>query len=111
MCAALLDQPARIANGILDAGVIAHERHVDGHVGAPYGRADRSTVVGHLIDSHRQGVLLTLDHHAQGVTDQDDIHAGTIEQPSEGRVISGQHGDLAGLQFHLLEIENCHRLL
>ncbi|MNR51027.1 hypothetical protein D3C85_1706370 [compost metagenome] len=46
---------------------------------------------------------MTLQDHAQGVTDQQDFHAGATGSLGEGRVVAGQHGYFLTLGLEALQ--------
>ena len=41
-------------------------------------REHRAGVVDHLIDGHREGILMAVQRHAQTIADTDDIDTGTF---------------------------------
>src|SRR5580692_2315437 len=47
----------------------------------------------HFVQRHRQRVLVTEDHHAQRIADENNIHAGFIEKKRGGIVICRETGN------------------
>jgi hypothetical protein len=60
-------------------------------------------VVLHAGQADRRGGGLALQHHAQGITDQQDVDTGLVQQGGEGGVVAGQHGDLLAAAVHVLQ--------
>jgi hypothetical protein len=81
-CRALLQDPARRGQSILQAALIAEEGKVADHQGHRVAGtvlkppAHRPTVVQHFLQGDRQGGGVTQDRHAQGVTDKYRINTG-----------------------------------
>ena len=65
------------------------------------------TVINHVIHGNRNSGFLTLEDHAERISDQEDIDAGIIQQPSKARIIGGQTGDLLARPFHVLQRHHC----
>jgi hypothetical protein len=91
--AAFLQQPARIAYRLSDADLIREKRHVDDDERASC-RGRRARVVQHVVERHRQRVLVSEHDHAQRVADENHIDSGAIQQTRHGRVVGGERGDL-----------------
>jgi hypothetical protein len=50
------------------------------------------------------------DHLPKGVTHQQQVGAGTVEQSGHGGVVRGQHDDAFAVPFHQSNIRNAHLL-
>ena len=68
---ALLQQTARVANGIGDVGVVAKEWEVADDVGAAGSANDGLDVVNHVVHAHRHGRIVAQNHLPKAVADQD----------------------------------------
>ncbi len=101
--AAILHQLPGVGHRLLERRLIRHERHVADDVSSPGSPRDRATVIGHLVERHRQGRVVTLDDHAERIADQEDVRACFFEKPRKRGVIGSEHGDLLAFLFHLPE--------
>ena len=90
-----LQQPHRVFECLLRTDLIGAEWHVRDDEGALRATGDRAGVVGDVLDGHRQGRIVPLHHHAERIADQQRIDAGAVQHRSKGRVVAGQHRDLA----------------
>ena len=52
--------------------------------------------MGEVVDPDVQGVVLAEHDFGKGVADKDDVDAGGVHHPGEGRVVSGDHHDRLG---------------
>ena len=77
--------------------VVAAVGHVCHYERAPCTAAHGPRVVKHLLNRNRQRAVVTEHDHADGVADENDVHAGFVEQTSRGIVVGRQAGDLLGL--------------
>ena len=55
---------------------------------------DAGGVVDHIVEGYRQGAVMTLQHHAEGIADEQHLDAGLTGGLGEGGIVGGQHGDL-----------------
>jgi hypothetical protein len=92
------DERRRVADGLVDRGVVAHPGQVAHDewrraVGGRGGEAppDGGRVVGDVVDAHLQGVVVAQDHHRHGVADQDHVDAGGMRLARAGGVVGGDH--------------------
>jgi hypothetical protein len=88
------------------AGLIASERQIGNHERARARRGDAARVVEHVVEAHRQRRGMTLHDHAERITDEQHIDAGTIGGGGERRVVGGQHRDLLAVRRHPRERRN-----
>ena len=88
---ARLQQPAR---GFHAGGpvMVGQERHVGDQQRMLQAAGHGPGVIGHVVDGHRHGAVVALDHVAQGVAHQHAVEAGGVQAAGEGRVVAGQHG-------------------
>ena len=60
----------------------------------------------HLVDGDGQGALIAQLRHADGVADEDDVHALRFLGEARGReVVGGEHGDAIAALFAPPEVE------
>ncbi len=64
---------------------------------------DAARVVEHVGERHRQRRVVTLDHHAERIADQQHVDAGAFAERGEARVVGGQHRDLLAVAGHRRE--------
>ena len=99
---ALFHQPAGVRNGLPRIHV-GQERHI-GHQQRPTATTGHAAgMVDHLVEGHRQGALLPLNHHSERIPHQQDLHPRRIEQRGEAAVVGGQTGELLSRLLHLLQ--------
>ena len=67
------DQAGGVADGVLDAQVVAEPRHVGDDHGVGLDPGHGGDVVGHVVDGDRQGVVVPEDDHGERVADQDHV--------------------------------------
>ena len=97
------DKPLGIGQGLLRS-VVAVRRQICNHWRTLHGTAYSSRVVQHHIHCHARRVRQTEHDHAQGISHEEQIHAGFIKQ-TRGRVIVGrQYSDRLSLDFTLGEL-------
>ena len=70
LAAGLLEDAAGVFDRLELAEVVARERHVDDHQRVLHRAADHLGVVDHLVERHRQRVLVPLDDHRHAVADE-----------------------------------------
>jgi hypothetical protein len=89
--AALLDQPAGVADAVLDGGLERHERHVPDHH-RPFDPAgDGTRVVEHLLHRHGELVRVPENVATDRVADQEHRDPGAVEDLCGREVVRGQH--------------------
>ena len=98
------DEHPRVADCLLVADLIRHERHVDDHVTANGGARDGRPVTGHIVERHVHGRVVTQDHVAQRVTHQDHVDAGGFDGFTKADVVGRDGGER-----HALPIANLGR--
>ena len=57
-----------------------------------------------FVHRDRQRRVVALDHHAERVADQQDVHARRVAQAGEARVVAGQHRELLARARALLQL-------
>jgi hypothetical protein len=62
----------------------------------------------HFVHGDGQGVVVSHDHHGQGISNQDDVDAGLIHQPRGGIVVGGKGDDGSSLGFLILKCLDGH---
>ncbi|MCY1554235.1 hypothetical protein D9M68_907950 [compost metagenome] len=87
----------------LFAGGVSHEGQVDEDQRTLVAAFDAGGVVGHIGDADRQGAVMPLQHHAEGIADQQHVDAGLAGGLGESGVIAGQHGDLLAALLEALQ--------
>ncbi len=104
----LLHQARGILQGVLWIAIahIGHIRHHQGTLGHP---ADRLGMVDNVIHAHRHGGAMALNHHAQGVAHQDDLHPRLLDLHGKAGVIGGQTDNLLPRLFHASQQGQGHR--
>jgi hypothetical protein len=87
-----LHQCGAVVQGLFEGGV-GHKGQVGEDQCAPVAAFDAGGVVGHIAHADRQGAVMALQNHTQGVAHQQYINPGLAGGLGEGGVIAGQHGD------------------
>jgi hypothetical protein len=87
---AFLDETAGVFHALFNTHMERLVGHVTDHQRLRFGAGDQGGMVNHFVHGHFQGVFLSLQHHAQRISDQDDINAGVGGDP-RGREIIGRH--------------------
>ncbi len=87
-----LHQQGAVDHGLLGGGV-GHERQVGEDQGIAVTAFDGGHVISHFCGGDRQGAVVALQNHAEGVAHQQHFDAGLVAGVGEGRVVAGQHGD------------------
>ena len=98
-----LHQLGAVGQSLFQGGV-GHERQIGHDQCALVAALDRSCVVRHVVDADRQGAVVTLQDHTQGVADQHHLDTGFAFNMGEGRVVGCQANDLFAA---LLELVQC----
>lgn len=71
--------------------------------------ADGADVVLHVLDRDVAGAVKTDIHHADGVSDQDDLYPGPLQAAGDRRRIGRQHGDRPDAFQTMSDIASCLR--
>ena len=87
--AGLDHDPGGVAKGLLRRFLVAAKGQVDDDTGLRGDAGDRGAVGDHLVQGDREGVRRAVEHHAEGVADQDEVHMG-IQQPRHGATVGGE---------------------
>jgi hypothetical protein len=93
-CPALLEEPARAADGVGDGRLVGEERHVGHQQGLHAGPRHRLHVVQQLVEGHPQGLVVTEGHLGERVADHRDVDAGALDDDGGGEVVAGDLDDL-----------------
>ena len=101
--ASLFDKADSIVNALVDCSVIAAKGHVGYDQGASNGTANGAGVMEHFIDGDSECVVVTEDHHGEGVADEEEVDSGFVYQAGGGVVVSGEGGDGLALSLHFAE--------
>jgi hypothetical protein len=96
-------QLGRAAKRLLRRFLVAAERHVGDEEAALAAARDAARVVGHVGEGHRQRGVVSLQHHAERVADQQAVQAGGVEHRGEARVVAGEHGYFHAIVAQLLQ--------
>ena len=99
--ASLFHKADSVSDGVSHRPVIAAERHIGNHESATHGAAHGARVVQHLVDGDGKSVFLAEHDHGERVADEDQIHAGLVDQARGRVVVRGQRGDGLALALHL----------
>ena len=75
-----LHQTAALRKRLLARLVVAGERQVGDQPGVAVAARHAARVVRHLVERHRQGAVVPLQHHAERIADQQHVDAGRVEQ-------------------------------
>jgi hypothetical protein len=89
--------------GLLGARLIGAKRHVGDQERRTLALRHAARVVSHVLQGDRQRARFALDHVAERVTHQQDVDGGLVQHPGEGRVVTGQHGQLFALGGRLAQ--------
>ena len=89
---------------------IRAERHVGDQQRLAQAARDAAHVVDDVVDRHRQRAVVALHHHAERIADEQGVHPAVVEQPGEGGVVGGQHGDRLARGVHRLQAVQRDRL-
>jgi hypothetical protein len=73
--------------------VVAAEGHVGDEQSALGAATHGSRVMEHLVEGYRQSGVIAEDDHGDRIADEDDVHAGFVEQARGRIVIRGQAND------------------
>ena len=106
----LLDEPARVSPGLLEARLVAHEGHVPHHQGALGAAGHALGVVDHLVHGDGQGVFVPGHDVGCRIPHQDHVHPCLVHDRCCGKIIGGQHREFFLFSFHLLQ-RNCGNLI
>ena len=102
--AGLLHEPRRVLHRVLPAGLVAAERHIadDQCVlrAADYGLS----VMQHVVHRHRQRRVITEDHHAERVANENDVSPAILDEPRGRTVVGRHHHDLRAIVLHLDDV-------
>ena len=86
-----------VAEGQFRGFLVGAEGHVGDDQGAVAAPGHHGGVVDHVGQGHRQGGIVALHHHAEGIAHQHGIDPGVVAEAGKAGVVAGQHGDfLAG---------------
>ena len=103
-----LQQASSVADRLLDAHLIGHEGHVGHHERALSAAGHGARVVQHVVERHRQRVLVAEHHHAHRVAHEQHVDAGAVEKPRHRRVVGGEHGNLLAAAFPLAQVGHAY---
>ena len=95
-------EPTTVPNGLRLRHLIAHVRHVPHEVNIRRAQANRFDVGHHKVDGYRQGRVVSVDHHAYGITDQDHVDAWPFRSQDCSRIVISRqvgYGLLFGFFF------------
>jgi len=104
--AAFLEEPCRITRGLLGRNLIREKRHIGHHQRAVCTSGDRARVMNHYVQSDWDRCVQSHDHISEGITDEQQVDPGSIEQPRHRGIVSGQHDDALTSLFHQGKIRN-----
>ena len=91
--ARLLDGAPGIAERLLEADLIAHERHVEDDEGVGSAAPDGAGVMERLLHRERQGVFVSEHGHREGIADEEHIDSCGEGGGGRGGVAGGDHDD------------------
>jgi hypothetical protein len=100
--AAFLHQAHRVGKRQI-ARWITHERQVGDQERTLQATRHGCAVVDHVVHGDGHGGGVSLDHHAERVSNQHHIDAAGVEQCREAGIIRGQAGNLLTALLHLIE--------
>src|SRR5437867_6165073 len=83
-------QFGRAAECLLRRFLIASEGHVGDEETALAAARDAARMVGHVGERHRKRGLVSLQHHAERVSDEEAVETRGVEHRGEARVIAGE---------------------
>src|SRR6476619_601856 len=101
---AFLEEPCRIAHGLLRRNLIREKWHIGHHQRAVCTSGDRACVMNHYVQSDWDRCVQSHDHISEGITDEQQVDPGSIEQPRHRGIVSGQHDDPVTALFHQCKI-------
>jgi len=78
--------------------VIAAVGHVRDEEGAARSTAHGAGVMEHFVDGDGQGIFVAEHDHAERIADEDDVHAGFVNQARGRIVVSREAGDFLGVR-------------
>lgn len=90
-------------------GSVAHERQISNNHGSLVATSNAGRVIGDVPHGNWQRGVMALQDHSQGVPNQEHLHARPAGRLREGRVVSGQHGDLLATRFQCADTAQRHR--
>ena len=106
LAAGLLENAARVFDGLVFAKLEAGERHIDHDQGVAHRPAHHFGVVNHLLQRDRQRGAVPLDDHRQAIADQNALDARRIDQAGHRVIVGRQHGDPPSGRLHGGELGN-----
>lgn len=106
LATALLHEAAGVADGRGHVLLVGEEGHVADDEGVARRAGDAAGVMDHVVHGHGNGGVIAHHGHAEGVSDQDHVNPGLLDERGHGVVVGGHHGDLAALVHLLLEGEH-----
>src|SRR5205809_7666568 len=62
--------------------------------------------MNHYVQSDWDRCVQSHDHISEGITDEQQVDPGSIEQPRHRGIVSGQHDDAVTSLFHQCQIRN-----
>src|SRR5438309_4965555 len=104
MDARLLQEAARIANGVLLGCVVGHEWHVADDQRVRRAADDRTRVADHVLHRYAQCVGIAQHRVAQAVTNQQHRDAGAVEPARARVVVAGEHRELLAFGLPLAQV-------
>lgn len=107
--AAVGQQACGVAERLSGRFLVAGERQVGHHAGAPTAAHHRQGVGDHHLQAHSQGAGHAIEHHAQRIADQQQVGM-RIEEAGHGRAVGGQRHQAAGT-LAALDIGNGQAML
>ena len=106
--AALLQQPPRVAQGVLGAHVVGHEGHVGHDEGVLRAADDRPRVVEHVVERHGERGVVAEHDVAEAVANEDDGDACLVHEPGHRVVVGGHADDGLARLLHLHELRGAY---
>ena len=104
---AVLQEPARVPDRVLDRRLVGHEGHVADEVRGPRAAGHGAGVMEHVLHRHGKRRVVPEHDHAERVPDEDGVHARAIESASRREVVRGEHRDrLAAVLLRLKREES-----
>ena len=79
--------------GLLGRDLVAPKWHVGHHQSHRLGTGHAGRVIRHIFQGDRQGGVVALQDHTQGIANEQNLHPGCIEHMGKGCVIAGEHGE------------------
>ncbi len=92
-----LDEPNRVAQRFGGVGMVAAEGHVRDEQRVLGTAPHRPRVVNHLLERNRQRAVVTQRDHSHRIADEDDVHAGFVNQTRGRIVVRRQANDFVGI--------------